>query len=179
MEDVDSSVLSVGSAKGVGLWIAAPTAHIRSQIRVAARLFSMATRFLAQRAAPTSGTNGVAESSLVRYEEITMHSLTAGENLRRRSASVGLLAAGFLLVYLVAVSPHLVHHLFEEHHGHPSCPLLVQSQQTTAELQPDPPLVGPPVLMGTLADQKATAFLPSPPAHTSQPRAPPTGSPSV
>ena len=108
-----------------------------------------------------------------------MHSLTAGENLRRRSATVSLLAAAFLLVYLVAVSPHLVHHLFEENHGRPTCPLLIQSQQTTAELQPDPPMVGPPNLKGTLADQEPTRVLPGPTAHASQPRAPPHASPSI
>ena len=95
------------------------------------------------------------------------------------SAIVSLVTAGLLLLFLVAVSPHLAHHAFEKHHGPPKCPLLIQSQLTTAELQDDSLTVGPPVFAGSLPEQKPTPDLPSPPRHASQPRAPPAHSASV
>ncbi len=69
--------------------------------------------------------------------------LGIGTTPRRCRAQIGALAAGFLLAYLIAVSPHLVHHALETDHGRPSCPLLIQSQQTTAEPQHDLTLVAP------------------------------------
>ncbi len=102
-----------------------------------------------------------------------MNGFTVGEKFRHRSAFVSLLAAGFLLAYLIVVSPHLVHHLLEEGDGQATCPLLIQSQQSTAQGQSDFPSVGPPALAGLLSDHAPTAFLPAPIAPTSQPRAPP------
>lgn len=102
-----------------------------------------------------------------------MSTCLLGERVQRRSAIVSLTIAVFLVLYLVAVSPHLVRHAFENHHGPPECPLLIQSQLTTAVLQDDTLTVGPPVLAGTLPEQKLTPYLPSPPRHSSQPRAPP------
>ena len=108
-----------------------------------------------------------------------MRRLSAGGTLRRCAAPIGLLAAGYLLVYLIALSPHLVHHAFERHHGDPECPLLIQSQLATAELQPDVPAVGPPGVAGPLPVLEPTVLLPTPFAPTSQPRAPPSPLASV
>jgi hypothetical protein len=102
-----------------------------------------------------------------------MDRLQVGATLRHRVAPIGLLAAGFLLVYLIALSPHLVHHAFEKHHGPPECPLLFQSQLATADLQPDVPAVGPPDVAGPLLAHELTLVFPTPRATTSQPRAPP------
>jgi hypothetical protein len=103
-----------------------------------------------------------------------MQSLPVGATLRHRLAPIGLLAAGFLLVYVIALSPHLVHHAFEKHHGPPECPLLLQSQLVTADLQPDVPAVGPPDVAGPLLAPEPTLVFPTPRATTSQPRAPPS-----
>jgi hypothetical protein len=108
-----------------------------------------------------------------------MHSLRVCEALRRRGTPIGLLAAGCLLVYLIAIAPHLVHHAFEKHHGPPECPLLLQSQLATADLQPDVPAVGPPDVAEPLPVPEPTALLPTPFAPTSQPRAPPSALASV
>ena|SRR3990170_6939745 len=54
--------------------------------------------------------------------------------MRKRHDFTGLivraLTAGVFLAYLVVVSPHLVHHLFDDDHAGPPCPHLLQSQQT-------------------------------------------------
>ena len=108
-----------------------------------------------------------------------MHSLRVGATLRRCGTPIGLLAAGCLLVYLIAVSPHLVHHAFEKHHGPPECPLLLQSQLATADLQTDVPAVAPPGVAEPLPVREPTVLLPAPLAPTSQPRAPPSALASV
>ena len=50
------------------------------------------------------------------------------------SAFVACLLAG----YLVTLTPHLVHHLFDGDDAQPRCPLLVQSDHTP-QLSTDPP----------------------------------------
>ena len=89
-----------------------------------------------------------------------MHSLRVGEALRRRLAPIGLLTAGCLLVSLIALSPHLVHHAFEKHHGVPECPLLLQTFQSTVELQPAVPAIRPPRVAEPLPVPEPTALLP-------------------
>lgn len=87
-----------------------------------------------------------------------------------RVASV--LTAGLFAAYLIALSPHLVHHLFEEDHGLPACPLLAQSQQTP-QLQPDPPgLPLPGEGEAVLVARVESPLLPPVPPP-SEPRAPP------
>jgi hypothetical protein len=108
-----------------------------------------------------------------------MPRLPLGATLRRHVAPIGLLAAGCLLVFLIALSPHLVHHAFEKHHGLPECPLLLQSQLATADLQPDAPTLEPPAVAEPLPVPEPTALLPTPFAPTSQPRAPPSALASV
>jgi hypothetical protein len=105
-----------------------------------------------------------------------MRRIPWGATLRRCGTPIGLLAAGCLFVYLIALSPHLVHHAFEKHHGPPECPLLLQSQLATTDLQPDLPAVGPPGLAGPLPVSGPIVMLPAPPTPTSHPRAPPTPS---
>ena len=95
-----------------------------------------------------------------------------------RGKTVGTLAAGFFLVYLIALSPHLVHHLFDEDHDSPSCPFLALSQHTPG-LQTDPSSVTPLIVTETLDDQKPTVPLPSPQVHSSHPRAPPYSIPPI
>jgi hypothetical protein len=89
-----------------------------------------------------------------------------------REKTVGALTAGCFLLYLIALSPHLVHHLFEKDHDPPTCPFLALSQHTP-ELQPDPPALTRLIVTGILDDHKPTVSLPAPPVLDSHPRAPP------
>ena len=41
---------------------------------------------------------------------------------RRVTAILGLVFAGFLAAFVVGISPHLVHHLFDDDHGKSECP---------------------------------------------------------
>lgn len=84
-----------------------------------------------------------------------------------------MLVAGFFLVYLIAVSPHLVHHLFEEDHDSPPCPFLALSQHTP-QLQPDLPTITCLIWTEFLEDPKPTLSLPSPLIHNSRTRGPPS-----
>jgi hypothetical protein len=93
-----------------------------------------------------------------------------------REKTVGTLTAGCFLLYLIALSPHLVHHLFEKDHDSPTCPFLALNQHTP-ELQPDPPPLTPLSLTGPLDEPKRTASLPVPLIHGSHPRAPPRSVP--
>jgi hypothetical protein len=86
---------------------------------------------------------------------------------------VSLLAAGFFLAYLIAVSPHLVHHAFEDHQTRPTCPLLIQSQQTMAEPQHGPSPIVPVVLAEIVAARTTVAALPLLIPLRLPPRAPP------
>jgi hypothetical protein len=85
---------------------------------------------------------------------------------------VARLTAGVFLLSLIALSPHLVHHLFEAHHGLPSCPFLAQAQHTPS-LQPEPPALSHPQLAGSLETPELgiTPF-PREGSHAN-PRAPP------
>ena len=58
---------------------------------------------------------------------------------RRRTLSLlSLLLAGALAGYVVTLTPHLVHHLFDGDETQPRCPLLVQSEHTP-QVVTDPP----------------------------------------
>ncbi len=91
---------------------------------------------------------------------------------------LGALTVGLFAAYLVALPPHLVHHLFEENHGQHECPLLAQSQQTP-ELQTDPPALTPPIQIGTVQVLSPGVSLPSPALALSHSRAPPRSAPSA
>lgn len=104
-------------------------------------------------------------------------------NLRGQSSSrwltaVGTLTAGLFLAYLIALPPHLVHHLFDEDHGRPACSHLAQSQQTP-ELQPDPPTLIAPILIETLHALIPESSLPSADLVVGHSRAPPRSVSSV
>ena len=63
----------------------------------------------------------------------------AARTSRARTFSVlSALVACFLAGYLVTLTPHLVHHLFEGDEDQPRCPVLVQSEHTP-QLSNDPP----------------------------------------
>ena len=89
-----------------------------------------------------------------------------------RLTTTGALTGALFVTYLVALSPHLVHHLFDEDHGRPACPHLAQSQQTP-ELQPDPPQLIPPIQIATVQVLSPGVSLPSPALALSNSRAPP------
>jgi len=95
-----------------------------------------------------------------------------------RRKTVGTLVAGFLLVYLIAVSPHLVQHLFEEDHDSPACPFLALSQHTP-ELQLDPLTLTHLVLTGIFEGEDHALSIPSPLIYGNHPRAPPRSRPST
>lgn len=95
----------------------------------------------------------------------------------RGSTSIGRLVSGavtgLFLAYLVTLSPHLVHHLFDQDHGRPACPHLAQSQNTPA-LEASPvtlTLPNPTEIVLAFAPQVSPA-----PAEiqASGPRAPPS-----
>jgi hypothetical protein len=96
------------------------------------------------------------------------------ENNRRpcREQTVGALAAGCFLLYLVALSPHLVHHLFERDDDPPRCPFLALSLHTP-ELKPNCPALTPLRVTGSLGEQSQAVSLAVPLVHGSHPRAPP------
>jgi hypothetical protein len=96
-----------------------------------------------------------------------------GKRSWSRKARIGALTAGFLLAYLVAIAPHLVHHAFEKENGRPSCPLLIQSQQTTAELSHVEPSAAPVLPAERLVVREVTAALPPSDHALLPPRAPP------
>lgn len=98
-----------------------------------------------------------------------------GDRLRRL---VGLLTAGLFAAYLLALPPHLVHHLFDEDHGQPECPLLAQSQQNP-ELQPDPPTLPLPSRTNTIESPLPGASPRLPDLALKHPRAPPRSAPSA
>jgi len=98
-----------------------------------------------------------------------------GEGIRRpwREKTVGALAAGCFILYLIALSPHLVHHLFEKDHDTPTCPFLALSQHTP-QLQTDPPTIICLIWTGHLEYPEPTVFLPSLLVHNKNPRGPPS-----
>jgi len=85
---------------------------------------------------------------------------------------LGVLTAGLFAAYLIALSPHLVHHAFDDDHGVPACPLLAQSQQTP-ELQPDPPSLPLPSEVDTVLASRIESPLLPPVLPSNHPRAPP------
>lgn len=91
---------------------------------------------------------------------------------------LGALTTGLFVAYLVALSPHLVHHLFDEDHGRPVCPHLAQSQQNP-ELQPDPPTLPLPSRTETIKAPLPQASPRSPDLPLKHPRAPPRSAPSA
>ena len=104
------------------------------------------------------------------------HSPAMVQPLRR---VLGLLTAGLFAAYLVALSPHLVHHLFDEKdHGRPACPHFAQNQQTPS-LQPDSPSLTPPIQVATAEVLPPGLALPRPDPTLIRPRAPPHSAPSV
>jgi hypothetical protein len=77
--------------------------------------------------------------------------MNAGRSSSPRLAVLTVFALGLLLVYVIALPPHLVHHLFDgDEHGQPRCEHLAQSQQTP-EAQADLPALLSP-LAATRAD---------------------------
>lgn len=62
---------------------------------------------------------------------------------RRARVFIRAVTAGCFLAYLLALSPHLVHHLLEESRDQGYCPHFALSQQTP-EAQMDPPALLPP-----------------------------------
>ena len=101
-----------------------------------------------------------------------------GGGIRRpwREKTVGALTAGCFLVYLIALSPHLVHHLFDEDHDSPSCPFLALSQHTP-ELRTDPPTISCLIWTGHQEDSEPMVPLPSPLMHNRHLRGPPSSVP--
>ncbi len=88
----------------------------------------------------------------------------------------GILTAGFFLAYLIALPPHLVHHLFEEDHGQPECPLFAQSQQTPV-VQADPSVLTPLAPSEFLEARLPQAALPFADLTIRHSRAPPRSAP--
>ncbi len=95
-----------------------------------------------------------------------------------RSPTVGGLTAALFATYLIALPPHLVHHLFDEDQGRPECPLLAQSQQNP-ELQPDPPILPLPSRTDTVELLLPEASPRAPNLPLKHPRAPPRSAPSA
>ncbi len=88
------------------------------------------------------------------------------------------LTVGLFAAYLLALAPHLVHHLFNDDHGRPACPHLTQSQQNP-ELQPDPPTLPLPSRTATVEAPLPEASPRSPDLPLKYPRAPPRSAPSA
>ncbi len=94
---------------------------------------------------------------------------------RCRLPVLGTITVGFLLLYLIALAPHLVHHIGDGNGGRSACPHLAQSQQAPV-VHAEPPALAPPELAETLkVVLPETLALPSPgapfpsraPPHTS------------
>lgn len=92
-----------------------------------------------------------------------------------------LLTTGFFLLYLVAVPPHLVHHLFDgaPDHAAPPCPHFAQSHQPP-ELPLEPPVVlAAPAATATVAPPAIAPRLLTLSLPANPPRAPPATAPSA
>jgi hypothetical protein len=120
----------------------------------------------------------VAGYRLIGYSQPAMNTRGGDDRMPWRRKTVGALAAGFFLIYLIALAPHLVHHLLDEDHDSPSCPFLALSQHTPG-LQPDPPTLTCPTLAEVLDEQGPTLSFPAPLIHASHPRGPPPSVPSI
>ncbi len=111
------------------------------------------------------------------------NSHTMGHTLGRLGATWRLRAGGGLVAalfvaYLIELSPHLVHHLFDEDHAPPACSHLAQSQHNPA-LQADPPALIHLVPTETVEVPLAGGPLPSPALSSGHCRAPPRSVPSA
>lgn len=91
---------------------------------------------------------------------------------------VGALTAGLVLAYLIALPPHLVHHLFDDAPGGLACSYLAHSQQTP-ELQSDPATLTPPTPTESFHAVVTGSCLTLPDLSVSYPRAPPRFAPSA
>lgn len=101
--------------------------------------------------------------------------MNAGRPSSPRLAVLTLFALGLLLVYVVALPPHLVHHLLDDDaHGQPQCHHLAQSQQTPEAQADQPGLLQPPSAAPLPDVLPAVAdALPTPDRSAESPRAPP------
>jgi len=86
--------------------------------------------------------------------------------------------AGLFLAYLIALPPHLVHHLFDDEHDHESCSYLTQSQHTPG-LQFGLPTLSPPACPKILTLVPLPLLPPSADLTVGYPRAPPLVPPSA
>lgn len=82
------------------------------------------------------------------------------------------LTAGLFLAYLIALPPHLVHHLFDGEPDHETCSYLNQSQHMPG-LQLGLPTLSPPVCLKILTWVLLPLLLPSADLTVGHPRAPP------
>ncbi|MBI1893022.1 MAG: hypothetical protein HYS14_02765 [Candidatus Rokubacteria bacterium] len=88
------------------------------------------------------------------------------------------LAAAVFLVYLFALPPHLVHHLFDEDQGHLTCPYLAHSQHSPG-IQTDPFTLSPPGSAEAHQGLPSPVLLCSDDLTAGNPRAPPRVPPFV
>jgi hypothetical protein len=88
------------------------------------------------------------------------------------------LTAGLFLAYLIALPPHLVHHLFDGEQDHETCSYLAQSQHTPG-LQLGLLTLNPPVCLKILIWVPLPLLLPSADLTVGHPRAPPLVPPSA
>lgn len=86
--------------------------------------------------------------------------------------------AGLFLAYLIALPPHLVHHLFDDEHARETCFYLTQSQHTPG-LQLGLPTLTPPACPEILTWIPLPLLLPSADLTVGHPRAPPLVHPSA
>jgi len=93
--------------------------------------------------------------------------------LTGRWRAVSAVTAGLFLAYLVTISPHLVHHLFDQDHGRPACPHLAQSQNTPA-VEASPVILTLPSPTEIITVSLPGILTPSPEVRASTPRAPPS-----
>jgi hypothetical protein len=84
---------------------------------------------------------------------------------RRLTAILGLVFAGFLAAFVVGISPHLVHHLFDDDHQQADCPFA-----SVAERQPG--LTASTAVAIATTQITAPPALPVPAAPASSVRAP-------
>lgn len=101
--------------------------------------------------------------------------MSAGWSSHPRLAVSAVFALGLLLAYLVALPPHLVHHVFEhdDEHGQAQCPHLATSQQT-ADAQVDlPASFAVPHTAAALVAPAVSELPPVTARSAENPRAPP------
>ena len=114
----------------------------------------------------------------MRIVPLTLPSPPKTLSLGRERVGMAAFTAVLFVAYLISLSPHLVHHLFDEDQNHPTCPYFALSQQN-ADLQPDPPILVPPHQTAVCHDQLPAVSLPSSDRSVVNPRAPPRSTPSA